>query len=371
MVEGGETAKDRRERILSEAAGQQTTPSPRRLDTLWDSSITLLAIADPRGIFLAINPAWTDLLGWSESELQSRPYVEFVHPDDRDATMKATAALAQGEEIRSFDNRYRCKDESYLWLRWDAVVGPDGLIYATARDISQEEKLESARAQLANNIAHDLANAVTPLKINLATIKATDEVLPKEAAKALTGIAKAAKRLEHLIRDTKDAQLAIDGHLSINPCQASLVQILQDVHEDYAPIAPQEDISFTVDVPDEAPVVADAQRMHQVVTNLVRNAFKFTPAGGRIHMDCKAQDSKWRVEVQDTGRGLTSSEQDRLFQPFTQVHDPSETKERGTGLGLYIARSIIEGHDGSIGVTSPGRGAGSTFWFELPRNGRR
>jgi PAS domain S-box-containing protein len=120
------------------------------LTRYFDASLDLLATADLTGWFTRVNPAWERVLGHSGETLCSRPFVEFVHPDDREATIAETAALSEGsrDTIR-FRNRYRAANESYRWLEWSAHAAPsDGLIHAAARDISAQVEAEE---QLANN----------------------------------------------------------------------------------------------------------------------------------------------------------------------------------------------------------------------------
>ena len=109
----------------------------------------------------------------------------------------------------------------------------------------------------------------------------------------------------------------------------------------------------------------DPRRIEQVLTNLVANAVKFTPAGGRIAVRVHPDGAFMRTEVTDTGVGIGPEDQARLFQPFTQLDMSGTRKVGGTGLGLSISKAIIEGHGGAIGVVST-PGAGSTFWFTLP-----
>jgi PAS domain S-box-containing protein len=95
-----------------------------------DLSLNLLCIAGTDGYFKHLNPAWETTLGYTREELLSRPYIEFVHPDDRQATVSEAAHVASGRSTLSFENRYGCKDGSYKWLLWSAIVRPEkGLIY--------------------------------------------------------------------------------------------------------------------------------------------------------------------------------------------------------------------------------------------------
>lgn len=114
-----------------------------RHDKLFQVSAGLLATADARGHFRDLSPAWAQTLGWSLDELRSKPFIELVHPDDREATLAETAGLFQGHTVARFDNRYRCKDGSYRWLGWAASVNMDDapeqrLIYATAIDVTSD-----------------------------------------------------------------------------------------------------------------------------------------------------------------------------------------------------------------------------------------
>src|SRR5260370_24540076 len=120
-------------------------PTEDDLREFSDLSLNLLCIAGTDGYFKHVNPAWETTLGYTREELLSRPYLEFVHPDDREATTTEAASVASGRSTITFENRYRCKDGSYRWLLWSAVVRAErGLIYAVAADVT-ERKREEAR----------------------------------------------------------------------------------------------------------------------------------------------------------------------------------------------------------------------------------
>lgn len=106
-------------------------------DRFFQVSLEMLATANREGHFVDLNPVWTRVLGYTLAELRARPFLEFVHPEDREATIAATAKLYHGVELARFENRYRHQRGEYLWLSWSAApAGPDGLIYACARDIT-------------------------------------------------------------------------------------------------------------------------------------------------------------------------------------------------------------------------------------------
>src|SRR5262249_6501481 len=112
-----------------------------------DLSLNLMCIAGTDGYFKHVNPAWETTLGYTREELLSRPYVEFLHPDDRESTVAEAARVASGRSTLSFENRYRCKDGSYKWLLWSAVGRADrGLIYAIAADVTERKSVEARLA---------------------------------------------------------------------------------------------------------------------------------------------------------------------------------------------------------------------------------
>ena len=137
-------------------------------DRFFEVSIDLLCFLDFNGHFKRLSPAWERTLGFTREELMSRPFIEFVHPDDRERTLKQNAAVRAGGKALGFENRYLCRDGSFRWLRWNAA--PDSgkhVIYSVARDITERKRAEAEREQL-----------VTELKAALAEVRNLQEILP-------------------------------------------------------------------------------------------------------------------------------------------------------------------------------------------------
>ena len=146
-----------------------SNPTGRELeDRFFALSIDLLCLLDFNGYFKRLNPAWERTFGYTLKELTSRPFIEFVHPDDRERTLKQNAAVRAGGQALSFENRYVCKDGSYRWLRWNAAPDSYGsVIYSVARDITASKQAEEEREQL-----------VTELQRALTEVRTLREILP-------------------------------------------------------------------------------------------------------------------------------------------------------------------------------------------------
>ena len=131
-------------------------------ERFFDLSIDMLCVLDFSGYFKRLNPAWETTLGFSREELMSKPFIEFVHPDDRDRTLGQNRDVRGGGQARSFENRYVCKDGSYKWLLWNAA--PDsshGVIYSVARDITERKRAEEERERLVKELQAALAEVGT------------------------------------------------------------------------------------------------------------------------------------------------------------------------------------------------------------------
>lgn len=130
------------------------------LALFFDVSQEMLCLANLDGYFTRLNPSWSRILGWSEEELLDRPYIDFVHPEDRGYTIRAASTLSSGKSLFEFDNRYLCKDGSYRWLSWNSVAIPErGVVIAAARDITQRKEAEQRLADLLEFNQTIIANA--------------------------------------------------------------------------------------------------------------------------------------------------------------------------------------------------------------------
>jgi len=155
--------------VASRPHGAPADPTHLLLEErFFELSIDLLCCLDFSGHFRRLSPSWERALGFTRAELMSRPFLEFVHPDDRDRTLNQNRGVRGGEMAHVFENRYLCKDGSFRWLRWNAAPDTDqGLIYAVARDVTEKKRTEQERECL-----------VRELQTALAEVKALRGILP-------------------------------------------------------------------------------------------------------------------------------------------------------------------------------------------------
>jgi signal transduction histidine kinase len=182
--------------------------------------------------------------------------------------------------------------------------------------------------------------------------------------KQLGVIRRQAGRMNRLIGDLLDVTRIEAGRLAVNAEMLPIRVLLADVSEALGPLVRQAGLDLVLQAyEDHVQVAADRERIAQVFSNLVGNAIKFTPPGGRITVRAEPSSDAVRFAVSDTGPGIPPDHLEHLFDRFWQAR-PSD--RRGAGLGLAIARGILEAHEGEIGVESE-FGRGTTFWFVLPR----
>jgi PAS domain S-box-containing protein len=350
------------------------------LDRFFTLSLDMFGIAGLDGYFKRLNPAFAATLGYSTEEMLARPFLDFVHPDDRAATLAEMDALGQGQVTTNFENRYRCKGGSWKWLSWKAYPFPaEGLLYVTAHDVTERKaseqalaaaKLEAERANRAKSeflsrMSHDLR---TPLNAILGFAQLLEmESLSAEQRESVRHILKGGAHLLGLINEILDIARIESGHLSLSPEPVAIGEIVRHVIELVRPLAAQRGIVFDDDVVTvcgSRHLLADRQRLAQILLNLLSNAVKYNRKGGRVRLACEdVPDGRLRIKVSDTGAGIRPEKLTLLFQPFERL-GAEQTGIEGTGLGLVLSRGLAEAMGGKLGVESE-VDRGSTFWVEL------
>ena len=214
--------------------------------------------------------------------------------------------------------------------------------------------------------AHDLRNPLS--NIQLATYLLLNPAGPASEAerRGLVGdIDRLAQYMMDLLNDLLDIAQIESGCLRLSPAPIELADLLAECVQRHARLAEPKGTRVALESAPAGLMMADAVRLQQVVDNLISNAVKYSPPGSSVRVRALRADGAWRVEVQDQGPGITPEDRKQLFQDFSRLSAQPTGGEKSIGLGLAIARRVIEAHGGQIGVdSSPGYGA--TFWFTLP-----
>lgn len=276
----------------------------------------------------------------------------------------ASVPYLTGEGLTGWTTDHR---DGFLFLLavTPLVLLGTGFMDRSVRDVdAANDKLRKAdefRLQVLNTVAHDLTSPLTPIVLRLHMLAKQDG-----AAKHVDVVQRNINVLQRLINDIKDLAKVEAGRLDLRREDIDLTELADRTVSGFQADAEVRGVRLTMDAPENLRVEADADRLMQVFYNLITNGLKFTPKGGTVRVEVTADDGTARVQVVDSGRGLTADEITHLWKPFSQVHDRAEIPERGTGLGLFITKGIVAAHGGDVWVASDGHGTGSTFGFALP-----
>jgi signal transduction histidine kinase len=253
-----------------------------------------------------------------------------------------------------------------LWLSIHGVVVPDGIVYAF-RDLTEERALETMRTEFVSTVSHELRTPLAAIYGAAMTLRRSDVALDEaQRATLLDVVSGEADRLARTVNDILWAsRLDTDAlHVTIQACDP--VALAQDVVDAQRAHLDREHELALVLAEDLPPVAGDPDKVGRVLINLVDNAIKYSPDGGRVEVEVRTIGAHVRFSITDSGLGIPSAEQRRIFEKFYRL-DPNMTRGvGGTGLGLYICRELVHRMDGRIWVESQGLGRGSTFHIELP-----
>ena len=237
-------------------------------------------------------------------------------------------------------------------------------LYEHEKKLRQELETEiNKRIEFTRVLVHELKTPITPV---LASCELLLEELNDESLLPLVkNISNGASNLNKIIDELLDMVKGEIGILQLNPEWVYLQQLLQEIASNVTPLALRRGQNLSLELPASLPAIwADEKRLQQVILNLLNNAFKFTPTGGKITLRSREDGNNLIVEVEDTGRGINKQEQGVIFEPYQQLVSDG-LHQSGLGLGLSLSKRLIKLHGGQIWVKSQ-VGRGSTFGFSVP-----
>ena len=359
-----------------------TTTQTER-DRYFNQSLNFLGISGFDGHFKRLNPAWAKISGFSQQELVSRPFMDFVFPGSRAEASAALDKLMQGTPV-SFECQMCCKDGSTRWVLWNITANKDvEEFYFSGQDITARKNMEMellnarkaaeaanrAKSEFLANMSHEIR---TPMNGVLGTVGLLLNTPLTAAQRELASLARASgETLLTIINDILDFSKIEAGKLVISPIHFDLLQTVEEVGSMIA-MQPtrRKDVNVIVRYPPDVPryVFGDKGRIRQILTNLTNNAIKFTEKG-HVLIDVETEELNddevsLRISVEDSGLGIATGKLESLFDKFTQADTSTTRRYGGTGLGLAISKQLVKLMGGTIAAKSR-VGVGSTFWFTL------
>jgi PAS domain S-box-containing protein len=376
------TDRQKAESILRDTARERATER----DLVWRASRDLLVVCGFDGVYRSVNPAWTEMLGWSEFDLVRTSFDDYVHPEDKAAATAAFKHLRSGQALDSLDVRILTADGGHRWVSWNAIPQDDHF-YAAGRDVTERRALEEqlrqsqkleAVGQLTGGVAHDFNNLLTVIKSSTDLLKRPD--LPEERRQRYIGA----------ISDTVTRAAKLTGQLLAFARRQSLTPEVFDVGRSVASVADMVGtltgarIRVVTDVASnkdgrgqEIPYLVDADpsQFDTALVNMAINARDAMDGEGRLDILVRQTSTIpavrahplirgdfVAVSVRDTGTGIAEVDLDRIFEPFFTTKGVGQ----GTGLGLSQVFGFAKQSGGEVLVEST-LGMGTTFTLYLPR----
>jgi two-component system sensor histidine kinase/response regulator len=366
--------------IANRTAALET--SERSFRQLFEEAPIGMAVVGLDERFTRVNAVLCKMIGYSERELAGRTPLDITYPEDIKQSKELGATLLSGAENSSIEKRYVHKDGDVLWAKRTACVirdeaGKPRHHLVMVEDITQRKKTAAAlqlakdEAERANNAKNEFLSRMshelrTPLNAILGFGQLLQRKNPDEST--ITHILNGGRHLLDLINEVLEISRIEAGALPLSLEPVAVSEALAEALDLMRPLAAQRAIDLTASSwPDPSCyVVADRQRLKQVLLNLLTNGVKYTPTGGGVTVSCALKDDEvLRISVADTGPGIPADKVSRLFTPFERL-GAEQSDVQGTGLGLALCQRLIRAMRGNIGVQSAA-GEGSIFWIELPR----
>lgn len=378
--------------IERKRAEESLRASEEKFHVLADTAPVMIWTSGPDKLRAFFNKPWLDFTGRAMKEELGDGWTEGVHPEDYDRCLETYIRSFDAREPFKMEYRLRRHDGEYYWILDHGIPrsspGGDFLGYiGSCIDISEIKRAEAEREQLAQEqVARATAEAAnrskdeflamvshelrSPLNAILGyTRMLRSGSMDRDAINKVTAIVERnAKAQLQIIEDLLDSARIIAGKLRIEPEPVDIIPVLEAALDTVRSAAEAKGVMLVADfgpLPEQA--LGDPTRLQQVVWNLLTNAIKFTPEGGRVESRVESDADNVRITVSDTGNGIEPEFLPYVFDHFKQADPSSARRYGGLGLGLSLVKHLVELHGGTITAASEGAGRGSTFTVTLPR----
>src|SRR3990172_9199278 len=336
-----------------------------------------IVVTDESGLIDKINPPAEKMVGWKNEEVVGKKWFEVAPlvddkgvpiPAEKRATQKV---LATGQAI---------SNSTYNYIRRDGTIFPVGTtaapviiggktvgVIAVFRDITKEKEVDRAKTEFVSLASHQLRTPLSAIRWYAEMLMNGDVgAITDEQKEYVRAMYQSNERMIELVNTLLNISRIESGRIRIDPEPTDLGELVKQVLFDLTPKIKTKNQNLVVSVHQDLPRInIDPRMVRQVYMNLLTNALKYTPEGGDIHVIISRKGEEIITQVADSGCGIPQSQQDRVFEKFFRADNAQKMEADGTGLGLYLANSIVSSSKGKMWFESR-EGKGTTFWFSLP-----
>jgi K+-sensing histidine kinase KdpD len=358
----------------------QISREKQRMDALLDSAADGILILTPDHTVERCNPAFARMVGMPVTDIYGLRHEEVIRWTELHSGQPLEQAEAGGWPLTPNATLYLegnlkrpgGRPSLAVGVTYAPLMSPEGKllnIIATIRDITHFREAEEVKSTFISIISHELKTPVALIKGYVGTLRREDAIWEREIiADSLAVIEEEADRLTDLIENLLDASRLQVGGLKVNLSDVNMVQLINQLVER---LSVQTELHrIVVDLPSHFPIImADENRLEQVMSNLISNAIKYATRGGEIRISGQVRSEQVIICISDQGPGIAPQDIPHVFDRFYRSVSASRTT-KGAGLGLYLARAVIEAHGGRIWV-DPKPGEGARICFSLPREGKQ
>jgi two-component system phosphate regulon sensor histidine kinase PhoR len=339
-----------------------------RLAAILSHMVDGLVIIDREGTVCLINPAAARMLQVTRGQAEGRSVMAVLRDHELAAVIRAAMAgdgAAAPPCVIELGARGQRRTVQALASRIPGPLGDSYQVLLILQDVTELRRAETVRREFVANVSHEFRTPVASMKAVIETLE--DGALEdREAARDFLGRLRAeVEGLAQLVEELLELSRIESGQVALRTQPTRLDAVLVAAAERLRPLAERQGVSLAVDPSGELPAVhVDAERIQQVLANLIHNAVKFTPPGGHVTVSAERRGDEVVIAVADTGVGIAPEILPRLFERFYKADRARASG--GTGLGLAIAKHVVQAHGGRIWAESPGEGRGATFRFTVP-----
>ncbi len=368
-----------------QATQSELALSEKYFRSLVDASTAIIWTSDATGACTFLSKRWGEVTGRDINLDLGFGWIDNVHPDDRQHTHETLSLAKHSLEPFNIIYRLRHANGNYRWaVDSGAPLHDNGAItgfVGTVVDVHDERVAKDAMEVLAKDLtevnqrqkeflvtlAHELRNPLAPIRNGLDVMR-----LSTSANQRVNNVHQMMDRqvnhLTHLVDDLLDIARITKGKINLKKEWVALKTVLTNAIEISMPLIEANQHELIVDIGEhDLTIDADPHRITQVISNVLSNAAKYTPNGGKIVVHAFPEGNVAVLTVKDNGIGLSPEALSTVFELFSQIQAEVDRAQGGLGIGLHLVKRLVDLHDGSVAVTSPGKGEGSTFTIRLPR----